>query len=149
MTRVKPSDNPPIDLEDDEWYRAVLVSAKRAPSKKEGYKDQIEVEWEGRQGLKLRDWIAIAVGQTKDGTPSRLRQLLNALAEKPRAEELWFDPDSLEWGYDLEGDDSTRPEAKITEGMVVLFTGSTREINGKDRYRISGYKSAGAKAKKP
>lgn len=153
MTRTKPSNGSGPDLEDDELYRGVLVRAKKIRSKIEGYADQIEVEWELKQGAKLRDWPSVAVGMQRDGTIAKLRQMLNALGERDKGEELWFDADTLEWGYDLDGDDTTPAYAKLTPGMVVMFRGEnvlkpTADNPKRSVYKITSYRSAAAKAKK-
>ncbi len=148
MSRTKAGAAPvDLELEDDEIYRGVLVYAKRVKSKKEGWSDQIEVEWELRQGAKLRDWMAIYVGLRKDGSVAKLQQMLNALGEKGKGEELWFDADTLEWGYDLDGDDSTPAFAKLAPGLVVSFVGENRPDKNKVmRYRITAYRAVkGAK----
>ncbi len=138
MSRITPaSDGNPNNLEEDVAYQGVLVSAKVAKSKNPQYPDdQIEVDWELRQGVKQRDWLPIKVGiQAATKQPSKLRQLLNACAEKPKDAELWFDADTLEWGYDLEGADDTPAYAKLTAGMLVNFKGELRD----SRYKITRY----------
>lgn len=140
MARITQSAGP--DLNDDELYTGVLVSAKFAKSTKDGYADQVEVQWELRQGGMLKDWPSVSLGTTTNGTPSRLRQLLNALVEKPKDEELWFDPDTLEWGYDLDGEDTTPAYAVLKPGLVVSFKGENRKnAKGELRYKITGYRA--------
>jgi hypothetical protein len=142
MTRTTAAADAGFQGEDDELYYGVLVYAKFVKSKIDGYADQIEVEWELRQGAKVRDWPSVAVGQRSDGTIAKLRQMLNALAEKAKDAELWFDADTLEWGYDLDGDDTTPAYAKLTPGMVVSFKGEMRkDKQGVMRYRVTGYKA--------
>ncbi len=136
---------PPDDVEDDEYYRGVLISAKKVKSTNPQYPDdQIEVVWEGRQGWKPKDWIAIRLGvNASTGSPSRLRQLLNAAAEKPKDTELWFDAETLEWGYDLDGDDSTPAFAKLEPGkIVIMFKGDVRDGKAGKIYKFTGYKQA-------
>lgn len=125
------------DLKEDEPYLAVLVAAKVVPSKKEGWAPQIEIDWELRQGGKLRDWVGFGL-TSKDKKPTKMRMLLNALAEKPKATDCWFDPDTLEWGYDMEED--SRPEASLIKcvGLVVEFRGEI--VN--ERYRVTSYRTA-------
>jgi hypothetical protein len=141
MARLKPGTGDSLALDDDQTYQGVLISAKVAPSKVEGWKPQLEVEWELRQGAKLRDWIGLGL-TLPNSQPTKLRLLLNALGEKPKDEELWFDPDTLEWGYDLDGDDSTPAYAALRPGLVVMFKGENRaNPKGGSYYRITGYRS--------
>jgi hypothetical protein len=147
MTRTtSASDGNPNHLEEDVLYPGVLVSAKRVKSKNPAYpNDQIEVDWEMRQGAKQRDWLGISVRIVKaTGQPTKLRQLLNALAEKSKEDELWFDADTLEWGYDMDGDDTTPAYAVLTPGMTLTFKGDI--VDG--RYKITGYKAAANGKKK-
>ncbi len=142
MTRTTSTSAQDFGLKDDELYQGVLVSAAFVKSKKPDYPDQILCKWELRQGAVLFDYVGISLGITA-GTkqPSRLRQLLNALAEKDKSAELWFDPATLEWGYDLDGDDSTPAYAVLTPGMLVMFKGENRKGNdGVTRYKVTGYK---------
>ena len=148
MARLTASaDGNPNGLEEDAVYRGVLVTAKKVKSKNPQYpEDQIEVDWELNQGVTQRDWLAIRLGVSQSTKlPSKLRQMLNACAERPKDVELWFDPDTLEWGYDVDADDSG-PYANLTPGMVVNFKGELRD----DKYKITRYVAAGngqAKAK--
>lgn len=129
------SDGNPNGLEEDVPYSGVLLSAKVAKSKKEGYPDQIEVDWELKQGAKQRDWLGISLGISKaTGLPSKLRQALNAMAEHAKDADLWFDPETLEWGYDMEKNDSPA-YAKLAPGMAVAFKGLI--VDG--RYKITRY----------
>ncbi len=151
MTRTKPTSSAGFEGEDDEFYTGVLVSAKRIKSKIAGYDDQIEVTWETKQGGSVRDWLAIFVGTKKNGTVALLAQLLNALAGKGKEEELWFDGDTLEWGYDLDGDDTSPPFAALTAegGMIgkpVQFKGEnvlkpTATDPKRHVYKITSYKA--------
>lgn len=124
---------------DDEPYTAFLLSAKKVPSKIEGWAPQLEVEWEGPKKATLRDWLPERPGTR--GHPLRLRKLLNALAEKDPDAEPWFDLDTLEWGYDMA--EGSAAYAKLVAGMRVQFRGENR--SGKDSakfYRITSYKAA-------
>ena len=141
MTRQTASPAGP-QLNDDEYYVGVLKVAKVEPSKIKGWDPQLMVEWELSQGATLRDYIAIRLGIGKDGKPSKLRQLLNVLAEKPKDAELWFDDESLEWGYDMAA--GAAAFAVLHEGLAVQFRGAMRPPDGKGvrRYKIDGYRAA-------
>jgi hypothetical protein len=130
-----------LGLEDDSVYQGVLLTAKKAPSNKEGYPDQVVIEWELRQGAILKDYIGLSLGLTAAKQPSKLRQLLNALAEKPKDAEVWFDVDTLEWGYDMNGEDSTPAYARLTPGMAVMFKGENRKTDKGTFYKVTGYKA--------
>ena len=125
------------DLKEDEPYFAIIQIAKVVPSKKEGWAPQVEVDLELRQGGKLRYWIGFGL-TSKDKKPTKMRQLLNAIAEKPKATDCWFDPDTLEWGYDLE--EGSAPYANLIKcvGLVVEFRGEI--VN--ERYRVTSYRTA-------
>jgi hypothetical protein len=142
MARITPGGSPNLGLEDDQLYQGVLLTAKFSKSNKPEYPDQVLIEWELRQGVKLRDYIGLSLGlQAATKKPSKLRQLLNALAEKPADDELWFDADTMEWGYDLDGDDSTPAYAALTPGMVVQFKGENRKTDKGTFYKVTGYKA--------
>jgi hypothetical protein len=141
LTRLTPDTTPQVDLEDDQLYRAVLVRFSIAKSKNPAYPDdRLEVELEGKQGLKMRDWIGLKLGERSDGSVSKLRQLLNALAEKPKDAEVWFDPSSFEWGYDMR--EGSAAYATLTPGMVLNFKGENQKKGDKTYYRITGYRAA-------
>lgn len=141
MTRLGPPAGGSLGLEDDSTYQGVLVTAKKAKSNKEGYPDQVVIEWELRQGAILKDYIGLSLGLGPTKQPSKLRQLLNALAEKPKDEEVWFDVDTLEWGYDMNGEDSTPAYAVLRPGMLVMFKGENRKTATGTFYKITGYKA--------
>ncbi len=144
MTRLTPSVG--FDGEDDELYTGVLVSAELVTSKLHpDWLQQLQVEWEARQGATLRDWLPQK--PSSNGNGLRLVNMLNALGEKEKDTELWFDPDTLEWGYDLDGDDSTPAYAVLTPGMALQFKGESVKKNGASRYRITGYRAPKAKKK--
>jgi len=130
------------ELKEDEPYLAVLASAKVVPSKKEGWADQVELDWELRQGGKLRDWVGYSL-TAKDKKPTKMRQLLNAIAEKPKGTDCWFDSETLEWGYDLEDGSPAYAALNACVGMVVEFRGEI--VN--DRYRVTSYRTAPGKGK--
>jgi hypothetical protein len=150
MTRLTPTSGG-YDGEDDELYTGVLVSAKIEKSKNAQYPDdQLHVVWEARAGAKADDYLSLKLGNNAStGAPSKLRQMLNALAEHDKADELWFDPDTLEWGYDLDGEDETPAYAKLTPGMTAQFKGENRPSkNGSGTfYKITGYRAPKAKRK--
>ena len=150
MTRTKGPNRTDLGLEDDHPYRGILHKPAEGwlqlGDPKYGDAKRLVVEWEISNGKTVRDWMSQSVGMTAANKPSKLRQLLNALAENPTDAELWWDPDSLEWGYDLERDDSPA-YAQLAEGMAVVFKGENRKNQkGQPTYRITGYKSA-AKSK--
>lgn len=149
MARTTPSTVVDLGLEDDEPYVGLLVSAEFKKSNKADYPDQVLVKWELRQGGILWDYIGISLGlQAATKQPSKLRQLLNALAERPKDAEVWFDGGTLEWGYDL-GSAVSPAYAVLTPGMAVTFKGEKRKSgDGTMRYKVTGYKTLnGAKPK--
>ena len=122
----------------------MLLSAKVVPSKKEGWAPQVEIDFELRQGGKQRDWLGFGLTD-KSNRPTKTRQLLNAIAEMPKATHCWFDADTLEWGYDLATGSAPYSKLSACAGMVVEFRGEI--VN--DRYRITGYRTAPGAAVKP
>src|SRR6266702_2892040 len=112
MTRQKAAERIDLGLEDDQPYRGSLRKPKEGwfqkGDPKYGDKERLVVDWDiGRKdGIRVRDWMSQAIGQTAAGKPSKMRQLLNALAEKPAETELWWDAETREWGYDLDNDNS-------------------------------------------
>ena len=145
-----------LDLEEDKPYKGTLRKAADGPwiqTTKDGQyagQQQLVVDWElNLDAGRVRDWVGIKLGDNvSTGKPSKLRQMLNALAEKPADTEVWFDADTLEWGYDVD-DPKSAPYAKLTEGMEVMFKGEYRKNKaGRRRYAITGYKRFMASAGK-
>lgn len=144
MARITPTVG--VDLEDDKLYVGTLHSKpKIEKSTNPQYPDdRLVVDWAlNMDGGTVRDWLSLKLGvNATNGQPSKLRSMLNAIAEKPKDAELWFDPETLEWGYDLDGDDTTPAYAKLTPGLQVTFKGENRKkSNGGSRYAITGYKT--------
>lgn len=151
MTRTTAGERIDLGLEDDRPYRASLRKPKEGwlqeSNGKYGKRMQLVVEWDlGRgDGIPLRDWIGLTLNPTAAGIRSKLHRLLNALAEKPADTEVWWDPDTLEWGYDLA--DGTPAYAKLTEGMTIILKGENgKNDKGQALFRVTGYRPA-AKAK--
>ena len=141
MTRQTSSGEPDLGLEDEEPYIGVILSAKVVPPTKlhPDWSPSVEVDFELRQGGKLRDWVPTYLN-VKGGGPSKLRQLCNAIAGEPKDAEMWFDPDTLEWGYDLDSETSAAYLTLIKAvGLPVQFRGETPKDK---RYRITSYRKA-------
>lgn len=97
----------------------------------------------------IRDWISMRLGRQQNGQVSKLRMLLNAIAQQPEATEIaWFDDESLEWSYD--GDSAF---AKVEEGFEVIVRGKVTEKQTdqgpKRRYAINAYQPATDEKPKP
>jgi len=131
-------------LEDDEPYKGVLRKPKDGwfsqGSEQYGGEQRLTVDWELADGVStVRDWISLRLGKQQNGTVAKLRQLLNALSDKPRDTKIeWFDSDTLEWSYDGKNADN-----KITEGLEVTFRGvSGTKQDGQPKFSIQKYASA-------
>ena len=131
-----------LNLEDDAPYLGVLVSAAIEKSKNPAYPDdRLKVVWEAKQGATVFDWLSIKLGEMPGGGYAKLRQLLNALAEKPKDAEVWFDAATLEWGYDMAA--GSPAFAVLTPGMAVTFRGENgKNAKGDKVYRIKSYRPA-------
>lgn len=142
----------PIDLEDDEFYPAVLMKPEKGWIQTSnhptyGKEPQVVVRWKVKDGT-LTDYLSIRLGQKHDGTIAKLRQLVNALSERPKEAEVWFDPELAEWGYDM--GEGTPPFAslELMIGHSVLLRGENRKNGGGNSvFKIAAYKSAKEKAK--
>jgi hypothetical protein len=157
MARITPSSGSTLDLtalDDDEPYRGILRKPKDGwfsegdlQYSKTGVPERrLTVDWEIENGETIRDWIGLRLGiNNKNGQVSKLRMLLNALSEKPRDTWLWFDPETLEWGYD---EAQKVADNKLIEGMEVVFRGvKGKKQDGKtDKYTVQKYQAPKAKA---
>lgn len=152
MTRQK-GGGVPVDLglEDDVNYRGSLRKPKEGwlqkgdPKYGDALRLVVDLDIGRKDGRTVRDWMSQSVQAQPNGKPAKMRQLLNGLAERPAETELWWDAETLEWGYDMKP--NSPAYAHLAEGMTVLFKGENRP-NGKGQssYRITGYKAV-AKAK--
>jgi hypothetical protein len=72
---------------------------------------RIIVDWELIDaGGSVRDWLGCRLGQQHTGQVSKLRRMLNALADEPESTAIdWFDDESGEWAYEGEEVHSLRP----------------------------------------
>ena len=101
---------------------------------------RLQLDWEIEDGTDLRDWISLKLGKVKAGGVSKLRQLLNALSDKPADTEVsFFDTETLEWGYD--GADGPAHN-QLVEGLEVIFLGEHgTKADGGNKFSIRKYKS--------
>lgn len=154
MTRITPASGQVIDFEqfeDHEPYKGTLKKISWSEGSVEyGSEKRLTLDWELEDGItSVRDWISLRLGKQQNGTVSKLRQLLNALSEKPTDTQVeWFDPDTLEWSYVKDG----APFNKLAEGMNVIFRGKLgMRSDGQGRkYTVTVYqapKKATGKAK--
>ena len=152
MPRITPSSGTNVDLSelvDDEAIKGVLTKPKDGwwseGSEQYGGGQRLTVDWTLEDEVStVRDWISLRLGKQQNGTVAKLRQLLNALSDRPRDTEIrWFDSDTLEWSYDGQTADN-----KITEGMIVLFRGvhGTKQ-DGSDKFTIQKYGAVNATTK--
>lgn len=160
MARITPSSGSTIDLttlEDDEPIHGILKKPKDGwftqGSAEYGGEDRLTIDWELEDGETIRDWVSLRLGKsTKTGQVSKLRMLLNALGEKPRDSWVWFNNETLEWGYDEQDIAMKNPYAKVTEGLEVIFRGvhGTKQ-DGSGKFTIQKYAPVKSKAseKKP
>src|SRR5262245_15291041 len=88
------------------------------------------VDWEMVEDpdLSIRDWLSLRLGRQQNGQVSKLRMLLNAVAQQPESSDIaWFDDESLEWSYD--GD---HVACKLDQGLEVIIRGKRVEKVGDD-----------------
>jgi hypothetical protein len=147
MARITPpTQNTDIDLQDHEAYRARLkaIDFEESDHPQYGHQRRLIVDWEPltMEGFTIRDWISLRLGRQQNGQTSKLRMLLNALSQKPKAEEIaWFDDETLEWSYDGE-----HMANKLTVDQEVILRGETTEkvVDGqtKRRFKIGVYSPA-------
>jgi|SRR5579859_1655652 len=139
-------------ISDNDPYKGTLCEGIRVEdSEYEGKKSRrLTIDWqlgESDDAGTLRDWITIAFGRSKSsGQVSKFRQLLNALVDKPKEEAIaWFNDETFEWGYD---NDTSKPYAKLTPGMEVIFRGErgVRE-DGTPKFSIQKYQSVASLSK--
>lgn len=147
MARITPPvQNTDIsELKDHEPYRVSIHKLDFEPSSAEyGGENRLVVDWSfvDDPDFTIRDWIGLRLGRQQSGQVSKLRMLLNAVAHKPKAEDIsWFDDESLEWSYD-----GNKSYAKLSEGLEVIIRGEVTEKPGdngpKRRFRINVYSPA-------
>jgi hypothetical protein len=149
MTRTVASSN--VDLEDDKPYRAILHKPTGEGITRGWYSvstnpqypgERLVIDWELHdvRDVRIRDWISIKLGANPStGKPAKLAQLLNALAERPADTALWFDPETHEWGYEM--DPGTPAYARLASGFEVMLKGEMRKLpKGGSAFRVTGYK---------
>lgn len=148
MSRVTPDSTPGPDLKDFEPYGVTLASLPTigAGGAEWGSKPRAELTWrlDGNEDPDdtLKDWAGITLKPTTDGAPSKLSELLNALAGKPATTKVaWFDDVTFEWGYETDGAAFSR----LCEGLPATIRGK-KKLNKKNelRFRIETYQPAGS-----
>lgn len=141
MERVTASSGSAIDVgqfEDHEPYKGTLKKIDFTTGSAEyGSEQRLTLDWELENGDNVRDWISLRLGKQQNGTVSKLRQLLNALSEKPADTQVeWFDPDSLEWSYEKNG----AAFNKLAVGAVVIFRGKRGvKADGSAKFTVNVY----------
>src|SRR5258707_13663330 len=119
MTRQTASTNG-FSGKDDFPYQATLVKPENGWLQESdgqyGKRMQLVVDFEV-DGETVRDWFGLTLKPTPGGEESKLRRLLNALAEKTDDEEPWWETSSLEWGYD-HSSGNTPAYAHIEAGLT-------------------------------
>jgi hypothetical protein len=142
MPRITPSTGS-VNLErlvDHDPYHATLTEfAWTSSSPQYGSEPRLELTWQLDDSTTVKDWLSLKLGRQQDGTPSKLRQLLNGIVgESPIAEIKWFDTDTLEWSY---ADDI--PYARLELGFEITLRGVHKERpDGQGlRYGVTTYQS--------
>ena len=136
-------------LEDQEPYKVRLKEVVGiVESVYQGKKSRrLEVTWEmaDDSDVTLKDWLGVTLNPMADGRVSKLRQLLNAIAQRPKDTQVsWFDDEDYSWSYD--GD---TPDCTLTVGLEAVMRGESRERSdgqGK-RFSITSYQSAKSEKK--
>lgn len=142
MAKITPSANHVgPQLEDDTSYKATLVGIEWSVSSPEyGSERRLQLDWlpEGCEEYEtVRDWISLRLGKQQNGTVSKLRQLLNAIAGKPSGTDIkWFDDETLEISWSGEG-----PEDQLTTGREVILEGvNGTKADGSPKFSVARYK---------
>jgi len=137
-----------VTIEPDEFYEVTLKAlATSTGSAQYGGELQLQVDWEYEDASEVRDWISLRLGKQQNGTVAKLRQLLNSIAGKPYDTEIaWFDSDTMEWGYEKDGDAFD----KLTEGRSCLARGirGTKE-DGQPTFKVDAYRPLKKAANRP
>lgn len=155
MARITEATGSTIDLtqfEDDEPYK-VRIQAVGAVTDTEyqGKKGrQLEITWSlvDDPETTLKDWLSLSLGKQKNGTVSKFRQFLNALAQKPKDESIkWFDDEELTWSYN-----GTHAHMKLEAGLEAILSGEIRDradpTQGK-KFAITKYKAPKVRKARP
>lgn len=162
MARILPPAPPapalenPVDvnrLRNYEGYRARLADINWSRTRPEyGDEKRLVLDWELVDlGGSVRDYLNLKLGRQQSGQVSKLRQLLNALAERSETAEIaWFNDDEgdeagenpLCWGYEGSG----VPERRLHAGIEVSVRGKLVERSDGQgrRYQVEVYESASA-----
>ena len=145
----------PAELEDFEPYEVTLKGYEWGTSSEDyGSKPQLVIDWQvspDDPDDTVRDYVAPSLGTQRDGKPSKLTQLLNAIAGQPASTKvMFFVTETLEFGY---SEDTTNVAGKIAAGAKVILRGSTREKKNKQgtRFAVETYqmvRPAGASARR-
>lgn len=132
------------EVEEDEPYvvtlKAVEIDYQAPYGNPEGEPEpRLVADWEFANGLTVRDWIALRLGGMKGGGVSKLRQLLNAAADKAPETPVRFNPKTMEWTYDFGSE--AAPYSKLFVGMEITIRGVRKaKADGSTQYRIEKYR---------
>jgi hypothetical protein len=132
-------------LKDHEPYRVFIRKTDfEASSAEYGGEKRLVIDWAFADDpdFTVRDWVSLRLGRQQSGQVSKLRMILNAVAHKPKAEDIaWFDDEDLTWSYDGE-----HVACKLSEGLEAIIRGEVTEKPGdngpKRRFRINVYSPA-------
>jgi hypothetical protein len=153
MARITPASNVQVvSLEEDQPYKVTLKAIDIYNGEYKGKpQSKLQLDWEFDDSSSIRDWLYLKLGTSK-GVPSKLRQLLNALQDRPALDEVsFFDDETYEWGYQ---GGSGPADNRLTAGMQVVIRGAeVQRQDGSRRWTIQKYqmvkrqKAAAAKPK--
>jgi hypothetical protein len=126
------------ELEDDEPYQVRISGWEWGVGGADyGSKPQLVVELDLGDGDTVLDYVRPALGTQRDGRPSKLTQLCNAVVGQPATTTVkWFNTDSLEFGYE-----DGRVDGQIKSGDQVVIRGmmvARKEGPGK-RFKVEKY----------
>ena len=150
MTRITPGATVDLtQLEDQEPYKVRIKEVRDIEEREYEGKThrRIPIVWElaDDPDVTLLDWFGLTLNNQGNGQISKLRQLLNAIAQRPKDTPIqWFDDDDNSWSYD-----GVNPDCALTIGLEVILRGESRDRKDGQgrRFAITSYQAAKSEKK--
>jgi len=149
VSRITPSSSTASDIawQEDTWYPVTLKGYEIQPKGRVGYKGQpakhttLDITWAlvEDEDTWIKDWVDLTVTPQRDGTQPKCKLFICTLAGRdPRREATpWVDDESLEFGFDAEGQVVS---GRILTGIKLAVKGKLKtDGEGIDRLRVERY----------